>query len=446
MTTSAAQPAAGGGAPGVPSPPAPEAPAPLAPPRVSPEDEGATPLFWVSVQMALHGLSANKLRAFLTMLGVIIGVGAVIVAIAIGQGSKAAVTESIQRLGTNVLTVIPGSQRRGAISFGGGSSNTLKVEDAEAILKEAPSVGRVYPAVNRSAQIKYKNKNNNTPIQGVGVDYPLISAHPVQTGRFFNGAEVRSIRRVAVIGSNAAKDLFDRQSPLGKTIQVSGQNFEVVGVLREKGGSGFRNPDDAVYVPYTTAMKRLFGMQNVNNITVQAKSFPLMGRAQQEVEAVVRKRHKLNGDAASDFVIFNQADLVETQTAQQDTFSSLITYLAIVSLVVGGIGIMNIMLVSVTERTREIGIRKAIGARRTDILTQFLLEALFLSLVGGLLGVAAGVGGATAVSNANGWRVQVDPQTVALAFSFSAVVGVFFGFYPALKASQLSPIDALRYE
>jgi putative ABC transport system permease protein len=411
-----------------------------------PFTEGKSGLFAVTLTMAWRGLGANKLRSFLTMLGVIIGVGAVIIAISIGQGSRAAVTEAIGRLGTNVLTVFPGSQRRGGISFGGGSSVTLKPTDAEAIPREAPSVAKVSPTVNRNAQVKYKNKNNSTSITGTGEHYPTISAHPVGMGRYFTAEDIRSHKRVVVLGSNAAKDLFDAQSPLNKSVRINNQNFQVVGVLKAKGGTGFRNPDDAAYVPYTTAMRRLFGMENLNSITVQARSFGLLSRAQTEVDTVLRKRHKLSSDAAPDFTIFNQADLAETQNAQQDTFSSLITYLAIVSLVVGGIGIMNIMLVSVTERTREIGIRKAIGAKRGDILMQFLLEALFLSLVGGLLGVLFGVLGSNAVSSSNGWRVSIEVPTVALAFSFSAVVGVFFGFYPALKASNLSPIEALRYE
>ncbi len=399
-----------------------------------------------AMRMAARGLSANKLRAFLTMLGVIIGVGAVIIAIAIGEGSRAAVAESIQRLGTNVLSVIPGSQRRGAISFGGGSRTTLKLEDADAILKECPSVGRVSPQVNQSAQVKYEAKNNNVTVNGTGRDYPLISNHPLKTGRYFSNDDLVSRRRVVVLGSSTAKDLFDTASPIGKTVRVAGQTFEVIGLLKAKGGQGFQNPDDAVYIPVTTAMRRLFGLKNVRTITCQAKTFGLMTRAQNEIEALIRQRHKLTGETPSDFVIFNQASLAETQNAQQDTFSSLITCLAIVSLVVGGIGIMNIMLVSVTERTREIGIRKAIGARRGDILAQFLLEALFLSLVGGLIGVVFGYVGSSIVGSANGWRVVIQPTTVFLAFSFSAVVGVFFGFYPALKASRLRPIEALRYE
>jgi putative ABC transport system permease protein len=401
---------------------------------------------YVSLAMAFQGLGANKLRSFLTMLGVIIGVGAVIIAISIGEGSRAAVAESIQKLGTNVLTVFPGSQRRGGISFGGGSSTTLKLADADAILRGAPSVKAVSPTVNRSAQIKYSNKNDSKSITGTGIDYPTISNHVVKSGRYFNAAELRSQRRVAVVGSGVAKDIFDKASPVGKIIKINGQGFTVVGVFKEKGGTGFRNPDDAVYVPVTTAMRRLFGLDSVNSLSVQARTLGLMDRARTEVEEVVRKRHRIPSGGALDVTVFSQSDLAATQDAQQETFGALITYLAIVSLVVGGIGIMNIMLVSVTERTREIGIRKAIGARRSDILTQFLLEALFLSLVGGLIGVGVGYFGSGVVGEQNGWRTVVAPGTVTLAFSFSAVVGVFFGFYPALKASNLSPIEALRYE
>ena len=400
----------------------------------------------VNLTMALRGLTANKLRAFLTMLGVIIGVGAVIIAIAIGQGSRAAVAASLQQLGTNVLTVFAGQQRSGGIGQGLGSSNAMKLADADAILHGCPSVGRVSPQVNKSAQIKYKDSNTSTTVNGTGTDYPLISNHPIQSGRYVNADDVRSLRRVAVLGSTTATNLFGTQSPVGKTIKVAGQNFQVIGLLRSKGGQGFRNPDDGVYVPVTTAMRRLFGLQNIQTITCQARSGDLMARAQTEIETALRKQHRLTPDQGNDFIIFNQADLADAQNAQQDTFSSLITYLAVVSLVVGGIGIMNIMLVSVTERTREIGVRKAIGAKRRDILTQFLLEALLLSLAGGVLGVALGIGGSQFVEAHNGWTIVIAPETVVLAFSFSAFVGVFFGFYPALKASNLNPIEALRYE
>ncbi|HEY3265755.1 MAG TPA: ABC transporter permease [Armatimonadota bacterium] len=400
----------------------------------------------VSVIMAVRGLGANKLRAFLTMLGIIIGVGAVIIAIAIGQGSREAVSQSLRALGTNVITVFSGQQRRGGISMGVGSSVALKPEDAEAIVRGCPSVIRVNPSVNRNAQIKYLDNNDSVAVYGQGADYPVVSNHIIRIGRYFGPSDVKTQQRVAILGSNTWQDLFNGQPAVGKAIRIAGQRFEVIGVFQSKGGAGFRNPDDGVYVPYTTAMRRLFGMDNIQTLTCQARTEALMPRAQAEIESVLRKAHRLPDSAENDFRIFNQADLAQTQNEQQDTFSALITYLAIVSLVVGGVGIMNIMLVSVTERTREIGVRKAIGAKRRHILTQFLLEALFLSLIGGLLGVAFGVGGAKLVERANNWTVVLAPATILMAFSFSAVVGGFFGFYPAWKASRLNPIDALRYE
>lgn len=265
-------------------------------------------------------------------------------------------------------------------------------------------------------------------------------------GAYFTASDIKSYRRVALVGSQAAQDLFGGEAPLGKTIRVAGQNFTVIGLMQSKGGQGFRNPDDGIYVPVTTAMRRLFGMINVQTITCQAISDSAMVEAQNEIDTAMRRQHKLSSTDATDYIIFNQADLMQAQNAQQDTFSSLITYLAIVSLVVGGIGIMNIMLVSVTERTREIGVRKAIGATRRDILTQFLLEAVLLSIIGGLLGILFGFTGAWLVQVQNGWTIVLSAQTVILAFSFSVFIGVFFGLYPALKASRLNPIDALRYE
>ncbi|MCX6358197.1 MAG: ABC transporter permease [Armatimonadetes bacterium] len=400
----------------------------------------------IMVLMALRGLNANKLRSFLTMLGVIIGVAAVITAVAIGEGSKQAVAESMQRLGTNVLTAFPGQQRRGGASFGFGSINTMRLEDAAAIMRECPSALRVSASVGRSAQIKYQNRNTTTSVNGTGELYPDISNHEMELGKYFTQKDVKSLRRVAVLGSTTAKDLFDQQNPIGKTIKVKGTSFQVIGRLKQKGGMGFRNPDDALYVPVTTAMRRLFGMDNIQNITVQARSTEVMDKAQEEMEAVLRRRHKIAQGGSSDFIIFNQADMAQTQSDQQGTFSLLITCLAIVSLIVGGIGIMNIMLVSVTERTREIGVRKALGAKRKDILGQFLLEALFLSVAGGLLGVYVGMTGSRLIGENNNWTVVITAQTVAMAFSFSVLVGIFFGFYPALKASKMNPIEALRYE
>jgi putative ABC transport system permease protein len=399
----------------------------------------------ISVIMAMRGVSANKMRAFLTTLGVVIGVGAVIVAVGIGEGSKAAAAETLKTLGTNSLTVMPGQQKAGAISMGFGSKSTLKLEDAEAISQQCKSVQAVSPEVTQAAQVKAANKNDNVTINGVGVNYTTINNHQVERGRFFTEAENKSRRRVAVLGSTTATDLFGTTSPLYKSVQVAGQRFQVIGVLKKKGGVGPRNPDSGVYVPLMTAMKRLFGLQYVQTITCQAKSTQVMSQAQTEITSLLRKRHKLTGET-NDFILFNQADLMEAQNEQQGTFTTLITCLAIVSLGVGGIGIMNIMLVSVTERTREIGVRKAIGARRRDVLAQFVFEALFLSSLGGVLGVATGYLGASIVSRTNGWSVTIGGSTVAMAFGFSAIVGVFFGFYPALKASQMRPIEALRYE
>src|SRR2546423_4015266 len=249
----------------------------------------------VSITMALRGLSANKLRSFLTMLGVIIGVGAVIIAIAIGQGSRAAVAESMQKMGTNILTIMPGQQRKGGVSFGFGSISTLKLEDAAALQRGAPSIGHLSPGVSQSAQIKAKDKNTFTSVQGVGEDYPIVSNHPVEQGHFFTPKDVKGMKRVACLGSTTAKDLFDQQSPIGKMIRVKGISFSVVGVMKEKGSSGFRgNPDDSIYVPVTTAMRRLFGMTNIRNITCQVRSESLMDRAQDELDKILRKRHKIN--------------------------------------------------------------------------------------------------------------------------------------------------------
>lgn len=401
---------------------------------------------WVSLFMAVRGLNANKLRSLLTMLGVIIGVGAVIVAIGIGSGSKEAVAKSIQRLGTNVLTVRPGQQRSGNINLGAASQNTLKLEDAKAILKECPSVIRVCPQVSGTAQVKSGDQNLNASVNGVNESYGAIDNHVIASGRFFTETEVNGYKRVVVLGSSAATNLFKTDSPINNRVRIAGQEFLVIGVFQPKGGQGFRNPDDGVYVPVTTAMRRMFGQQNVQAITCQAESADSMELAESEIESALRKEHRLADNEASNFSIFSQADLLEAQNAQQDTFSALITWLAVVSLGVGGIGIMNIMFVSVTERTREIGVRKAIGCRQRDILGQFLFEALFISAAGGLIGVLLGILGCQAVGSYNNWVVTIHPSTVLLAFGFSVFVGVFFGFYPAYKASLLRPIEALRYE
>ncbi|MCS7309651.1 MAG: ABC transporter permease [Armatimonadota bacterium] len=402
--------------------------------------------FAENFQIALQSLLANKLRSALTMLGIIIGVGAVIAMISVAQGAREQTMQRIQQLGTNVLVVFPGQQRFGAAFGGFGSMQILKPEDVDAIRRSCPSVRAASPEVRRNAQAKYKNRNTNTNISGVAPEYSQIRNYPVQQGRFFNQREVDSMARVCVIGQTVYENLFNGSSALGKTIRIRGISFKVVGVLAPKGAQGFGNPDDIIFVPYTTAMRRLFGVDFINSISVQAVSEERMNAAYQEVEQLMRRRQRLNPGQENNFRIMNQAEFVQTAEDVSRTFTLLLAGIASVSLLVGGIGIMNIMLVSVTERTREIGIRKAVGAKRRDILLQFLIEAMTLSLVGGLIGIGAGLGAAYALGSTAGWQIHVTPYPILLAFGFSAAVGIFFGIYPAQKASALNPIEALRYE
>ena len=401
----------------------------------------------VGFTSAFRGLTANKLRSFLTMLGVIFGVAAVIVAVALGQGSRDASMRRFQKLGTTTLSVFPGRQSKGGISF--GQKSTLKLSDADAILRSCPSIKRVSPRKSGNLQVKSGNKNTNTQVQGVGADMPIIQHFEFKQGTFFTKEDVRAKRLVCVLGWQAYKDLFGTGPCVGQKVYVKGANFKVIGLFAERGGTGFQNEDDAIYVPVTTALHRLFGTEDVlNGITLQGRSEALMSKAQDEADSILRKRHKIGSGKASDFLIFNSATAAATSSEQAADFEQLINCLAAVALVVGGIGIMNIMLVSVTERTREIGVRKAIGAKRGDILIQFLLEALSLSLIGGVIGVCFGIiftlWGLPALKP--DWETSLTLMPTLVAFGFSAVVGIFFGYYPALKASKLNPIEALRYE
>jgi putative ABC transport system permease protein len=401
----------------------------------------------VGLTTALRGLASNKLRSFLTMLGVIFGVAAVIVAVAIGQGSRDASLRRFQKLGTTTLTVFPGRQSRGGVSF--GQVSTLKLSDAPAILRGAPSVKRVSPEKGNFLQVKYGNKNTNTTVYGTGPDFPLIRHFEFKEGKYFTDQDFRAKRAVCVLGWQAYKDLFDTGSPVGQRVYIKGQSFKVMGVFAERGGGGFINEDDRVYVPVTTALRRLFGSEDVlGGMSVQGRSESLMQKAQEEVSDILRKRHKIGSGKPDDVIVFNAGTAAATANEQADDFEQLIILLAVVTLVVGGIGIMNIMLVSVTERIREIGVRKAIGAKRRDILIQFLLEALFLSLTGGLIGVGLGI-----IFTLYGlpylkpdWETALTLTPMFVAFGVSALVGIFFGFYPAYKASKLNPIEALRYE
>jgi putative ABC transport system permease protein len=398
---------------------------------------------------ALRGLTSNKLRSFLTMLGVIFGVGAVIVAVALGQGSRDAAARRFRNLGATTLTVMPGRQSRGGVSFGFGSINTLKIGDVGAILRGCPSIRRASPEKSTSLQVKYGNRNTNTSINGGGADMFLIRHIDLREGRIFTEAENKSKRAVCVLGWQPYKDLFDTGPAVGQSVYIKGERFRVLAVCKERGGGGFQNEDDRIYVPIQTGLRRLFGSSDtLGSIALQARSERLMDRAQDEVGSVLRKRHRINGGKPDDFIMFNAGTLIQTSNEQASDFEQLINCLAAVSLIVGGIGIMNIMLVSVTERTREIGIRKAIGAKRRNIRSQFLLEALFLSLTGGLIGVIGGIlftlYGLPALKP--DWETSLTLLPVFVAFTISAVIGIFFGLYPAYKASNLDPIEALRYE
>ena len=394
---------------------------------------------------ALGCLLANKLRSMLTMLGVIIGVGAIITTTSIGEGAKADVTERIQTLGANILAVRPGQ----SMFRGRGSADarrTLTVEDIAALQERGQTFGYVTPEVSNRAQVKYLNKNTNTTIVGTSPEYLVTANFTVEKGRFFTDSHIRYRERVCVLGKTVVDNLFGEIEPVGKTVKIKNVGFHVLGVMKEKGASGWRNPDDQVFIPYSTAMKRVFGAEYLSSISIQANSDKLVAAAETEVTELLRKQHKIAPNKEPDFHIRNQAEFMETLEESNQTFTNLILGIAVVSLLVGGIGIMNIMLVSVTERTKEIGLRKAVGAQRIDILFQFLVESTTLALVGGTVGVGVGIIGAEVVASIWGWRTLVSLMYGIVSFIVSAFVGVFFGAYPAWKAAKLHPIDALRHE
>ncbi len=435
-----------------PSMPKPSMPQPtLLPQAKIPHRRSAGTNLTEAFRIAFMGLFSNKMRSFLTMLGIIIGVFSVIVMLAFGQGAAQATQDAIKKLGTNVLTVIPNSVMRGGVSQGLGSQQSLKLEDAES-LKKLSSVRAVAPEVRQSGTVKYANANERTTIMGSTADYFEVRNLPIDKGRIFTTAEVKRRSKVAVIGDSVRDELFGPDvDSIGKTIKVNGQDFKVVGTTRKRGGMMFRNPDDQITIPITTAMQRVFGLQYIASISVQAASEGKMREAEEEVIRHIDQRHRVPSYEESHVRVFNQQDIQESAAAQSGVLTVLLTGIATVSLLVGGIGIMNIMLVSVTERTREIGIRKAIGAKRSDILYQFLIESVALSLVGGLLGVLLAIGtalwlGAPPDKGGMGLPMVLTPEPIVMSFVFSALVGIFFGIYPALKASRLDPIVALRYE
>ena len=400
-----------------------------------------------TLRIALRALRRNKLRTLLTMLGIIIGVAAVIAMVSIGNGAKAQVEERIANLGENVILILSGNTSRAGVRSGLGGSPTLTIEDAEAIEREVAGVSAISPEVRTSTQVISGNQNWNTTVLGESPDYLDIRQWRLADGAVFAEQDIRGANKVALIGSTIADQLFGEEDPLGQVIRIKHAPFVVVGLLVTKGLSVTgSDQDDVVIIPYTSAMKRLTGATTMRAINVQVESPEIIEQVQQEITDLLRQRHRIQDDRDDDFVVRNQQEIAEAATATSRTMTVLLGAIASVSLMVGGIGIMNIMLVSVTERTREIGIRMAVGARGRDILRQFLIEAITLSSIGGLLGVGLGVAVSRILSALAEWPTLTSPESVVIAFVVSAAIGVFFGYYPARKAANLDPIDALRYE
>jgi putative ABC transport system permease protein len=401
------------------------------------------------IRVAFRALIRNKMRAALTMLGIIIGVSAVIAMVSIGQGASASVQAQIESIGTNLLFVSAGAQNVGGVRSGTGDTgtNTLTVEDLEAIRREVPSVSMVTPAINARSQLVAGNMNWNTSVQGVSEQYPEVRKWAVQSGAFFTDSDVRTAARVIVIGQSIADNLFPGMEAVGQTLRVSNLPFRVVGVMVRKGqDQGGRDQDDIAFAPYTTVQKKVLGNTRVQIAYVSAISEDATYTAQSQIGDLLRQRHKLTSNEPDDFTVRNMTDVAEAANETSKTMTILLACIAGVSLLVGGIGIMNIMLVSVTERTREIGIRMAIGARSSAVRSQFLIESIVLSLTGGTIGILLGIGLSLAIPAMLGWPTLVSLMAIVGSVVFSVAVGIFFGYYPARKAAALDPIEALRYE
>ncbi len=397
--------------------------------------------------LALRALRRNKLRSGLTMLGIIIGVGAVVAMVGIGSGARTQVESQISALGQNMILIFSGSVTSSGVHTGWGSAGTLKVEDAMAIQREITEVAAVSPEIRTTAQVAAGNQNWLTQLLGEAPEYFDMRQWECQSGAPFTDQDVRASAKVAVIGKTTASQLFGSADPVGQIIRVRNVPFLVTGLLKSKGTSLMgSDQDDVVIIPYTTAMKRVTGDTKLRGINVQARSAEALAGVSQQLASLLRQRHRIAPGKDDDFMVRNQQEIAEMATATSKIMTILLGSIAGVSLLVGGIGIMNIMLVSVTERTREIGIRMAVGAHGSDILKQFLIESITLSTLGGLLGIGLGIGLSKLVSDFVGWPVNVSPTAVGVSFGFSAAVGVFFGLYPASKAAGLDPIEALRYE
>ena len=395
-------------------------------------------------KMAIRSLISHKLRTFLTALGIIIGVASVISMISIGEGARQQTLSTISKFGTNIITIKPGNKKSRHVST--GKVDTLMLKDATFIEQNVPLITGVAAQVYRSAQLKFRNKNTNTTVRGTGKNYRRLANFEMQKGRYFNQQEINVAKRVCVLGSTVVKNLFADANPLGETIKVDGKNFMVIGMTEPKGALSWFDPDDQIFIPVSTAQKRVFGMNHIQSIDVQASKIEDLEVIKEDITQLLRIRHNIANGKENDFYVQNSSQWLNSWGDAAKTFTYLLGGIAAISLMVGGIGIMNIMLVSVTERTREIGIRKAIGAKKKEILEQFLIESVLISFLGGGAGVLLGIGISEIVSNIGEWETIVSTQSILLAFGFSVGIGIFFGFYPANKAANMNPIEALRYE
>jgi len=395
-------------------------------------------------------LTANKSRSFLTILGIVIGIGSVIAMISIGQGAKGTIESNIEALGSNLIMVMPGFQRSTGgyqVSSGRGSASTLTLEDANAIGQEVTAIKAVAPELDGRYQVTAKGTNTNTQVLGATADYASVRNVAVEQGAFISEQSVQSAAKVAVLGPTTRDDLFGENSnPIGQTIRIKGMEFKVIGILTAKGGTGFGSQDDRIFVPISTAQKFLAGSERVSTINVQAQDQNSMAPVQEQISSLLLSRHKISDPQLADFSIMNQSDIISSASSITNTLTILLGSIAGISLIVGGIGIMNMMLTTVTERTREVGLRKAIGAKKSDISTQFLTEAVMLTFIGGVIGVFVGWLFSLAISKFGSINTSISLFSVILAFGVSAAIGIIFGYYPARRAAKLNPIEALRYE
>ena len=404
-------------------------------------------MFWESVKIALDALVSNKLRSILTMLGIIIGVGAVIAMVSIGMGVRDKVSNSIASLGSNLIIVTPGAASSSGVRQAAGTNITLTLKDAQAMAREVNGIGAVAPSVSKQYQLVAGNMNWNSSVQGTTPEYMEVRNLSVQAGSFITDDDVETRNRVAVIGATVASNLFDNTNPIGQSIRINNAPFTIIGVLESKGQSaGGQDQDDTVIIPLTTAQERMMGITYVQTISVQAANSEVVDQVQEGITSLLRARHDITADKTDDFTVRNLASVMATAQETTGTITMLLGSIAAISLLVGGIGIMNIMMVSVTERTREIGIRKALGARYANILMQFLIEAVVIGVIGGAIGIVFGIGTSYAISSIAGWNTVITATPILVSFGFSVGIGLFFGLYPARKAALLNPIDALRYE